>query len=203
MKKGFSLPLLLVVLSLTFGAFLLIISKNPETNLEVPYASFIKVKDTKTYSNKTHGFELEYPKDFKKEEYQDFAADFRGEVKEEGEATPQAVFVRFSSSSESFDNREFDRILNLDAGKSFFEVLDVRSLVTKMGDFKAGSFGAVEYIVERNFSAPEGPRKEFRHVYEIKKDDTILRFLVSAASEEELETQNRELGKIISSLKFN
>jgi len=61
---------------------------------------------------------------------------------------------------------------------------------------------AVDYFINRNFSALEGPRTQHRHIYEINKDNTIIRFLATAQTENEFKIFDPIFQKMMSSLKF-
>ena len=118
------------------------------------------------------------------------------------EATPSAIKVRYSRSTDKADIAEFEKIYKAKVGQDIYEPLDVKSIINKNKNFEVSNYMAVDYFINRNFSAPEGPRTQHRHIYEINKDGTILSFLSTAQTEDEFKIFDPIFQKMISSLKF-
>lgn len=159
-------------------------------------------QDWKTYQNQNLGFSLRYPKEWYARQYQDYAANFIVVDPKVQEASPSAVRIRFNKLSESIDLKTFEKIYNLKPDETFYESLDVRSKVVKIRNFDTGPNRAVEYTIDRTFSALEGPKTEYSHVYEIARQDVILKFSASATTREEQSRGDGIFQQIIASLKF-
>lgn len=206
--KGFILPALLI------GSFIIIftlgfLSLNANFSQKGKNLQISQKTETdqfpgwKTYKNKSNEFTIRYPKQWSVVEYGDFAADFVDVSLKDGEASPSAIKIRYSKSAEIADIREFEKIHKLKNNQSILEPLDVKSLLTKNKNFKIGSHEAIEFQIERNFSAPQGPRKEFSQIYEVMKEKTIFKFSSHASQQEELVAfTNTIFSKIISSFIF-
>lgn len=157
----------------------------------------------KTYEASEHKFTIRYPDEWFVKEYGDFAANFVTVDPKLVEASPSAVKVRYSRSSDEADIREFEKIFKLSEGKKILEPLDVKSEVTKLNDFRTGTLNGINFQIERTFSALTGPRKEFTHVYMIKKGNTVFKFSNSALKlEDQVKFNEQYFVKIISSLEF-
>lgn len=207
-QKGFILPAviigsLLIIFTLGFLSFRSSFSQgaknqqNSQAKENDPYFGW------KTYSNTKHKFTIRYPNGWYIREYGDFAANFVSVDPKIEEASPSAIKVRYSYSGEDVDALEFEKIYKLGENQKILEPLDVKSEITKIKNFKIASYQAIDFQIERIFSALTGPKKEFTHVYEIEKQGSILRFSNSAATLDQQVKFNGELfSKMISSLKF-
>ena len=189
---------LLIVSVLAIG---FVIKKNlkwqsPEVSEQFidPYASL------KSYQNSTYGFTIKYPKNWFIKKYQDYAVDFYSQ--DPKEATPGAIKVRFSALSEKADINEFEKIEKLEANHEIREPLDVKSIITKIKNLEIAANPAVEFEINRNFSALEGPRTEYSHVYEIKKGEAILKFISSDETKDKQQGVDRIFERMMSSIKF-
>lgn len=157
----------------------------------------------KTYTNKKDNFTIRYPSDWYLREVGDFAADFLSTDPQKTEASPSAVKVRFLRSKEKADLSEFEKIYKLDDNQRILEPLDVRSYMTKNKNLELDGIIGVDFQIERTFSAPEGPPKEFTRVFEFNRDETILKFSTgSPIVEEQSKINELKLEKIISSIYF-
>lgn len=156
----------------------------------------------KTYQNQNLGFSLRYPKEWYVRQYQDYAANFIVVDPKVQEASPSAIRIRFNKLSESIDLKTFEKIYKLAPEETFFEHLDVRSKVVKIRNFDVEDARAVEYVIDRTFSALEGPKTEYSHVYEIEKNDIILKFSSSAATKEEELRSDGIFQQMVASIKF-
>ena len=203
MKKGFAqVAILLIVLAVSAGALIYQV-KNQKPAPDVPSTSTViqdPYRTWKTYKNKTYGFTIRYPKQWFVKEYQDYAASFYNA--DPKEATPGAKKVSFLKTQETQDLAEFEKIRKAEINKEIWEPLDVKSIITKIRNLEIGNNPAVEYQINRNFSALEGPRGEHRHIYEINKDGTVIRFLTTAQTESEYKIFDPIFEKMISSIKF-
>ncbi|MBI3341963.1 hypothetical protein HY024_02475 [Candidatus Curtissbacteria bacterium] len=206
MKKGTALPLIVVAIALLSGLVYLLIGifpKKASQPLPSPIASPDKFGDWKTYTNKTYGFSLRYPRDWNIKEYGDYSADFYTIDTNSKEATPGAAIVRFLKSADKADVNEFQKINKLEDGSQYAEPLDVHSQVTKNQNLEIGNNAAIDYFTDRAFSALEGPRGEFIHTIAISKEDTILKFISHSLNrEDQLRLIDPTFTKIISSIKF-
>ena len=208
MPKGTALPLIIIVSFILLGSFGYFylrpkfsgksLSPAPTTAPSPdPYPGW------KTYTNKTYGFSLRYPPQWNIKTYDDYSADFYTVDPNSKEATHGAAAVRFLRSSEKADTNEFAKIQKLEEGSQFAEPLDVRSQVTKIKNFEIFGLAATDYVIDRAFSALEGPRGEFSHIVSVNYEGTILKF-VSHSDNKEQQTRFSEktFSQIISSIKF-
>ena len=205
-RQGFALPLILILLASIFVGVIYFLFKNKSSDQTAPTVSPSASPDTysgwKTYRNKVYGFTIRYPKEWFIKEYGDWAADFLAADPNVQEATPSAIKVRYSRSTDKADVAGFEKIYKAKVGMDIYEPLDVKSIINKNKNFEVGNYVAIDYSINRNFSALEGPRTQHRHIYEINKDDTILRFLSTAQDEAEFKIFDPIFQKMISSLKF-
>lgn len=206
-RQGFIIPIIFLgSIVIIFTLVLLTIKTNfsqKDTSLQdSPKTEVDPLPGWKTYSNKINGFTIRYPKQWYVREYESYAANFTSTGPSLKEATSQAVKVRFSQEAENIDLAEFEKIYKLKPQAQILEPLDVKSVITKNKNFDVNGLSAVDFLIERSFSAPVGPRREFTHVYEVKKEKAILRFSTSSSSLEELTRVNDPiLTLMISSLK--
>ena len=119
----------------------------------------------KTYKNQAYGFAIRYPKEWFLKEYGDWAADFLASDPNIQEATPSAIKVRYSRSTDKADIAEFEKIYKARVGEDIYEPLDVKSIINKNKNSEVGGYMTVDYSINRNFTALEGPRGEHRHIY--------------------------------------
>lgn len=75
--------------------------------------------------------------------------------------------------------------------------------LTKNKNLEMDGVRGVDFQIERTFSAPEGPPKEFTRVFEFNIDETVLKFSTgSPIVEEQYKINELKLEKIISSINF-
>jgi len=205
-RKGFALSLILIVLASIFVGVIYFRFKNKSSDQTTPTVSPSASPDAyggwKTYKNSTHGFSVRYPKEWFIKSYQDYAADFLATDLQNQEASPGAVKVRYLHLTEKVDLDEFEKIQKSEAGKDIYEPLDVRSVINKVRNLEMGGNPTIEFYINRKFSALEGPKTEFSHVYEIKKDEAILKFFSYALDKDSHQKVDPIFQKMISSLKF-
>ena len=206
-RQGFALPLILIVLASIFVSGVIYFRfKNKISNQTALVVSSSVSPDAysgwKTYKNQVYGFTIRYPKEWFLKEYGDWAADFLASDPNIQEATPSAIKVRYSRSTDKADIAEFEKIYKAKVGQDIYEPLDVKSIINKNKNFEVSNYMAVDYFINRNFSALEGPRTQHRHIYEINKDNTIIRFLATAQTENEFKIFDPIFQKMMSSLKF-
>lgn len=207
-RKGFIIPILLLgIVTIIFTLGVLSFNTNfsqKDKNLQNSEKTEVdRFPGWKTYQNKSSEYTIRYPKQWYVKEYGDYAADFVAVDPKGGEASPSSIKVRFSRSSENADIREFEKIHKLKDDQKILEPLDVRSEITKNKNFKIGSYEAIDFQIERDFSAPVGPRKEFSRVYEINKGSVVLKFSTHAQNlEEQIKFNDATLSKMISSIYF-
>lgn len=207
-RQGFIVPILLIgiitiIFTLGFLSFNTSFSQKDKNLQNLQIVETDQFPGWKTFRNKNPQFTIRYPQQWHMKEYGDYAADFIAVGPKEEEASPSAIKVRFSKSTEPADLKEFDKIYKLKDDQKILEPLDVRSELTKIKNFKVGSWDAIDFQIERNFSAPIGPRKEFSRVYEINREEVILKFSTHTQSQEELIKFNDTiLSKMISSIYF-
>lgn len=203
-KGGFAQPLILLILL----AILVLVILNSDSlqkwfsNVQSPKSDVENVlPEWKTYENKTYGFSVKYPSEWFIREYEDYAANFQTTDPKVKEATPGAILIKFSALKEKVDQNEFEKIYNLQAGKEILEPLDVKSVVTKIKNLEIGGSRGVEYTIDRHFSALEGPKTEYQHVFAILKDGVVLKLLSYAKTKDE-QKFNAIHQKMIDSLTF-
>ena len=206
-RQGFALPFILIVLaSILVSGVIYFRFQNKSSNPKAPAASPPTSTDAygtwKTYKNTAQGFSIRYPKEWFVKEYGDWAVDFQAADPKIQEASPAAVKVRYSISQDQVDLKEFEKIYKARVGEDIYEPLDVKSIINKNKNSEVGGYMTVDYSINRNFTALEGPRGEHRHIYEINKDGTVLKFLATAQTEDEFKIFDPIFQKMISSLKF-
>ena len=201
MKRGLASIIVLLVL-LVLGALLLFKFKVHQDPFARPQSaqSVDPYGDWKVHEDQTDGFSIRYPPDWFTKIYSDSAVDFLDTNPQE--ATPNAIKVRLRTLRDKADAAEFEKIQKLEPESKIREPLDVVSTVTKIKNLSIGSHQAVEYVIDRSFSALEGPIKEYSHVYEINKEGEILKFQISAENQDQLQQLDPTFTKIISSIKF-
>lgn len=202
MKKGFIQALVVFVAFAVLVIILIFGNSHLSNKNSGPSPSPDLFDSWKTYKNKTYGFSIRYPKEWYLKIYGDYGVDFWTINPALKEATPGAIAVRYSRLAEKIDQDEFERIFKSDPGATIYEPLDVRSVITKTKNLKIGENPTIDFTIDRTFSALEGPRTEFSHVYEINKNGQILRFISSAETKEEQKFRDSIFGQIISSIKF-
>lgn len=203
-KKGFILPFVLIAAALAvsaFGYFKLNSKYQPQ---EAPLVSPTPdpFGNWKAYVNNTYGFTLRYPEQWYIKVHANYAADFWAVDPNSKEATPGAIAIRFSSLEEVVDLRDFEKIYKLKDDETLRQNLDVKSIITKIRNFDVQGQRAIEYSIDRTFSAPEGPRGEYRHIYEIEKGDAVLSFLASRTTKSDHRKLDPIFTKMFSSIKF-
>ena len=180
MKNGFAPIVVLLTIAVIVAGFLVLQKgiKN-QNQVQPPQASPSPdpYPGWKTYKNSTYSFTIRYPKKWFIKQYGDYAANFLDQ--DPKEATPGAIKVRYSALTEKTDTSEFEKIYKTDPSVNIREPLDVKSIITKVKNLEIGKLPAVDYTINRNFSALEGPKTEYSHVYEIKKDNAVLKFIAS------------------------
>lgn len=207
-QKGYILPIVIVVSTLiifTLGAlsFTANFSQKEKNRQIFQNTEIDRFPGWKTYENPGHEFTIRYPKQWFVVEYGDYAADFTAADPAKKEASPAAVQIRFLRSGEAADIREFHMIRKLKENQTILEPLDVKSTLTKNKNFKIGNYEAIDFQIERNFTAPVGPAKEFTRIYEINKEGTVLKFSANAPTlEEHLRFNDTTFSLMISSLNF-
>lgn len=204
MRKGFTPIVIVLIVALSIVGVLIYahFGNNKPDQSVVESPSPDPYQTWKTYQNQSHGFSLRFPKEWYVRQYEDYAANFIVSDPKVQEASPSAVRIRFNKLSESIDLKTFEKIYNLKPDETFYEPLDVRSKVVKIRNFETGSNRTVEYTIDRTFSALEGPSREYSHVYEIEKNDIILKFSSSAATKEEELRSDGIFQQMISTIKF-
>lgn len=205
-RKGFIPPFILIVGAAILGWLIYYVS-NKNQPFDQPPITPQESKDPyqnwKTYENKAYGFSIRYPKEWFVQEYASYAANFTLTSPQIQENSSAAVRIRFNRLAESVDLKTFEKIYNnLAPQESFFEPLDVKSKVVKIRNFDVEGARAVEYTVDRIFTALEGPKTEYSHVYEIEKEDVILKFSSSATVKEEELRGDGIFQQMIASFKF-
>lgn len=202
-KKGFG-PIILIIAIAAVMVGIFLWSKNQREQRQEKVKEELITHDQyynwKTYNNRSLGFSIRYPKEWYIREYGDYAANFT--IVDPQEATPGAIRARFIKLSEKIDLSTFERIYNLAPGATMYEPLDVVSIITKIRNFDVSKNRAVEYSIDRNFSALEGPKTEHSHAFEIEKGQNILQFTASATTKEEENSWNDTLQQMIASIKF-
>lgn len=202
MKRGFATLAVLFLLLTASVAIFAYVKFGYQSVLTSPAAepSPDPFGSWKTYQNKTYGFSLRYPEKWFIREYQQYALDILDTDPQE--ATSGAVKARFLASDHEADLAEFAKLTKIKAGESIREVLDTKSIITKTADLKVGNFPAVDFVRDRTFTALEGPKGEYSHIYKIRKDDIILTFQSNAQTETLQKRFDPLIAKIFSSIKF-
>ncbi len=206
MRKGFAPPLVLVIAALAAGALVITKLNSSKYQTIQPTAQVESSQDPypnwKTYKNKTYNFTIRYPRELFAKEYGDYAVDFLTVNPKLAEASPAAIRASYRSLKEPIDFGEFEKIYNAATGAKIYEPLDVVSIITKNSNMEFDNNPTVNFIVNRRFTALEGPKTQFSHVYEIKKGDAIMKFSSITETEDEHKNFDPIFQKIISSLKF-
>lgn len=209
MPRGFAhTPILLLIAVILIWSIVFLVFKSKfldSINLLTPSSDQIlidKYYGWKSYENEKHKFTLEYPTHWYIREFGNLDANFQETDPQMAEATPAAIKVRFNAGSDPLFLKEFEKIDKAQEGEKIREPLDVVSIITKIRGFKVENSTALEYTTDRTFSALQGPPKEFRHTYAIAKDGTILKFIASAGTEEELKVYEKLFQQMIQSFKF-
>lgn len=202
MYKGFvSLVLLLLLMAAAFiGGIIYLQTKSTVTTYQ-PQITLSPFDNWKTYTNKTYGFSIRYPKEWYVKEHSDYAADFWLSNPNSKEASPAAIAVRFSRLNDKADIKDFEKVYDLIDDETLRQTLDVKSIITKTRNFDVQGQRAIEYRVDRTFTALQGPKGEHRHIFEIEKSEVILSFLATASTREEFRWDGL-FQKMISSIKF-
>lgn len=207
-KKGFAAFIVIVVsfliiFTLTFVSFKSYFSQVAKNQLFLTVSQLDPLHGWQTYTNDAHNFTIRYPKEWYVKSFESDSADFTQNDPQKNQTSPSALTVRFSSSSNAADVRNFEKIYKLKDDQKILEPLDVRSQLTKNKNLKIGNFRAIDYQIDRTFSALEGPRREFQRIYEVNKEGTVLKFSNSSPTLEEQQKLNDVvLSQMISSLKF-
>lgn len=206
MRRGFAPIPILLILTVTFvGFFVAPKIINNQSQIANPSAILNSTPDPygnwKTYKNSKQGFAIRYPKNLFIKEHVTDAVDFINDPNVQ-EATPAAIKVRYSSLTDTVDLKEFEKIQKADPAAEIREPLDVKSIITKIHNLKIGDYDAIEYAINRNFTALEGPKTEYRLIYEIKKDNTILEFISTEETKETQQIFDPTFQQMISSIKF-
>lgn len=187
-QKGFAQPLVVLILLGILAAVLFNFKNitNRLTFLAPPPPGYQNVlPQWNTYINKTYGLYIKYPDKWYVRTFGDYAANFQTTDPKLGEATPGAIRVKFSALTERADSDEFEKIARTDTKVDIYEPLDVQSIISKIKNFEVNKNRAVEYVVNRRFSALEGPRGQFTHVYSVSKNNAVLKFFSNADSKDE------------------
>lgn len=205
MKQGFATLIIPLTAAAILSAAIFILAasiKQKDLITPLSYQSVVPGPyfGWKVYNNKTYNFTIRYPKQWHLKEYQDTGANFYNQDPQE--ATSAAIKVRFLASGEKADTNEFEKIEKLKEGQQLREPLDVKSTITKIKNFTAGSHPKIEYEIERFFSALQGPKTEFSHVYKINQNGIVLTFSSSDQTKEEQQKIDPIFKKMIESLKF-
>lgn len=161
-----------------------------------------KYHSWKTYENEKYKFTIKYPTNWYTRQFSDLAVHFQETDPQIAEATPAAIKVRFIAESDASHIKEFEKIHAATKNEKIREPLDVVSIITKARDFEISGNYAVEYTTDRTFSALEGPPKEYRHTYSIRKDGTILKFIATGSIKEELQVYEKLFQLMIESINF-
>ncbi len=204
-QKGFAQPLVVFIL-LGVLAVVILNFKNITNRFTFlappppPYKS--TVPEWKIYKNSTYKFNIQYPNQWYVRTFGDYAANFQITDPKLGEATPGAIRVKFSALTEPADKNEFERIARTDPKVDIYEPLDVQSIITKVKSFEVNKNKAIEYVINRSFSALEGPRGEFTHVYSVSTNSAVLKFFSNAGSRDEEQKFDAIFQKMITTLSF-
>lgn len=205
-RQGFIAIAVLILLLAAIAIYFIARTKNSSGSLSTPQVSQSPTvnpfKDWKTYRNTNQNFTLMYPPGLYLKEYPVDAVDFLAADPASGEATPGAIKIRYSSQTDKADVKNFEKIYNSNVGEDIREPLDVKSIITKLRVFQAGAYPAVEYVIDRHFSALEGPKGEYSYVYGINKNGVTLKFISNANSQQEGQLVEEVFWQIISSLQF-
>lgn len=202
-KKGFAQPLIILILLAVLAVVTLNFKtiSNWATRFNPPPTPYVNtIPQWKVYKNSTYKFSVEYPNTWFVRTYGDYAANFQTTDPKLGEATPGAIRVKFSALTENADKNEFERISK--SNTDIYEPLDVKSIITKVKNFEVNGNRAVEYVVNRSFSALEGPRGEFTHVFSVNTKPAVLKFFTSADNKVDEQKFDAIFERIITTLKF-
>lgn len=208
MPRGSAHLLVILLLAVVFiWGFVVSIIKDEFLDFREPpsptnFSIIDKYHGWKTYENEKHKFTLKYPTHWYVREFGNLDANFQKTDPSIGETTPAAIKVRFIASSTSYDQKEFENVNKAKEGAKIREPLDVISEITKVSSFEIGNNKVLEYTTDRTFTAPQGPPKEYRHTYAIARDGTILKFIATANTKEELQNYEKLRQLLIESLKF-
>lgn len=202
MYKGFvTLAVLLLLVAAAFIGGKIYLDTKSKAITYQSQASPGPFDNWKTYSNKTYGFSIRYPKEWYIKEHSDYAADFWLSNPSSKEGSPAAIAVRFSKLDDIADFKDFQKVYDLMDNETSRQTLDVKSIITKIRNFEVQGQRAIEYKIDRTFTALQGPKGEYRHIFEIEKGEVILSFLATATTREELRWDGL-FQQIISSIKF-
>lgn len=207
-RQGFIIPILLlgiiaIIFTLGFLSFNSNFSQKDKNLQNSQIAETDQFPGWKTFRNENLEFTIRYPQQWHIKEYGDYAADFVAVDPKLQEASPSSIKVRFSKSAENADLREFEKIRKLQDNQKILEPLDVRSELTKIKNFEIEGYEATDFQIERTFSAPVGPRKEFSRVYEINKEGIVLKLSTHAQNlEEQIKLNDTILSIMIASITF-
>ncbi len=203
MKRGFAQTLVLFVVFIAlviFGYIQIkaktqqIVSPTYQASSPDPYSNW------NTYKNDTYKFTARYPKQWHLRQYQDYAAEFLDV--DPKEATPGAIKARFLRLEDSVDLKEFEKVQKLEPSTELREPLDVKSTITKVDNHQVGPYQSIEYVVNRYFTAPEGPRANYSRIYKINREGIILTFLSEAKTQEEQKVSDPIFEQMITSIDF-
>ncbi len=205
-KKKSSSQTLIVLVLLAILAVVIISVKNISnwaTQFNPPPPDYQNIlPGWNTYVNKTYRFYLKYPDKWYVRTFGDYAANFQTTDPKLGEATQGAIRVKFSALTEKADESEFLQIVKTDPSTPIHEPLDVISIITKVKNFTIAKSSGVEYVVNRRFTAPEGPRGQFTHVYSIFKNGAVLKFFADDNTKEEEAKFDTIFQKMITTLRL-
>ncbi|GEM_PF-5172553 len=204
-KKGFAQPAIVFILLGILAVVILNFKNitNRFTSLAPPPPEYQNVlPQWNTYINKTYRFYIKYPDKWYVRTFGDYAANFQTTDPKLGEATPGAIRVKFSALTEPADQNEFEIIARSDPKVGINEPLDVQSIINKVKNFEVNKNKSIEYVVNRRFSALEGPRGQFTHVYSVSKNGAVLKFFSNADSKDEEAKFDTIFQKMIATLRL-
>ncbi|MDO8487370.1 MAG: hypothetical protein Q7S45_03695 [Candidatus Curtissbacteria bacterium] len=204
-KGGFAQPaVVLILLGIFAAAFFNFknITKWVASLAPPPPVYQNTIPQWQVYKNQTHEFSIEYPNGWFVRSYGDYAANFQTTDLKLGEATPGAIRVKFAALKENVDQAEFEKIYKIGVGVDIYEPLDVKSIIAKVKNLMFGQYRGVEYVVNRSFSALEGPRGQFTHFYSVNKNGVILQFFSAADTKDAHQKSDAIFRKMIATLRF-